>query len=353
MILGLGKHLSAQMSFMPQNALPRQLTKLQKTIFRRQVLRHLICCKQQQHPPHHRYRDHTTSTGTLYAQLNEAFRGKVAGPWCPRLHSESNLNSFVLRLGTRILKCEYENSGFLGPASPQLSSHAKRLNTTAEVTVSHTESGQIGIEIKLNLIDREVGLQTRREGILSLLHDSPYYNVLSRTNWTEFPRDQRLQPEWGSIISGCWIEDPILNYATAALFAVESYGRGFDTDVHCEKLNASGQSVTGCPQPSTGDIYPHATITQITYDKNDQRLVIGCKAFNILVTEIWRLEKDCSSEPAFSAGSYRMGRAPSLLIENMVSAQAASIFTLCSVYPASGDASMASALLSRMAKELN
>ncbi|KAG0247393.1 hypothetical protein BG011_001582 [Mortierella polycephala] len=37
----------------------------------------------------------------------------------------------------------------------------------------------------------------------------------------------------------------------------------------------------------------------------------------------------------------------------MVSAQAASIFTLSMVYPASGDGSMASSLLSRVAKEVN
>ncbi|KAG0247802.1 hypothetical protein BG011_000896, partial [Mortierella polycephala] len=48
-----------------------------------------------------------------------------------------------------------------------------------------------------------------------------------------------------------------------------------------------------------------------------------------------------------------MGRASSYFISNMVSAQTTSIFTLCMVSPGSGDASLVSSLLSRIAKEVN
>jgi hypothetical protein len=319
----------------------------------------------------------------------------------------------------------------IGPPSPNLLSVlSKRLNTSAEVTVSRSEMGIVGFEIKLNLTGRELGLRgapsqdTPAEGPLSLLDDSPYEKVLSSTSWTEFPRDQRLQQKWDDIISGCWVEKPVLNYATAALFAgcvlfnpqskkavlclvAESYGRGYDTDVHCEKPMCTGKSVSSISQPSALSLYPHASVSRVSHDKNDDRLIIGCKFFNVLVTEVWRLDRDCSSERAFTAGSccgafpisgnedvrifidkrsfdlasdvvsgrhvprfgidllrqirshlcsadsYRMGRASSYLISNMVSAQAASIFTLSMVYPASGDGSMASSLLSRVAKEVN
>ncbi len=317
----------------------------------------------------------------------------------------------------------------IGPPSPNLlSAVSKRLNTSAEVTVSRSQMGIVGIEVKLNLTGRELGLRdvpsqdTSAEGLLSVLDDSPYQNVLSSTSWVEFPRDHRLPQKWDDIISGCWVEKPVLNYATAALFAgcvlfnpqnkkavlclvVESYGRGFDPDVYCEKPICSGKSVSSISQPSASSLYPHANVCRVLHDKNDDRLVIGYKIFNVLVTEVWRLDRDCSSERAFTAGSccgafpiagnedvrifvdkrsldlasdvvsgrhvprfgidllrqirshlcsadsYRMGRASSYLISNMVSAQAVSIFTLSMVYPASGDGSMGSSLLSRVAKE--
>ncbi|KAI1316809.1 hypothetical protein EDD11_009475 [Mortierella claussenii] len=187
----------------------------------------------------------------------------------------------------------------------------------------------------------------------------------------------------------------------------ESYGRGYDTDVHCEKPICTGKNVSSISQPSALSLYPHASVSRVSHDKNDDRLIIGCKFFNVLVTEVWRLDRDCFSERAFTAGSccgafptagnedvrifidkrsfdlasdvvsgrhvprfgidllrqirshlcsansYRMGRASSYLISNMMSAQAASIFSLSMVYPASGDGSMASSLLSRVAKEVN
>ncbi|CAO3572934.1 unnamed protein product [Mortierella alpina] len=321
-------------------------------------------------------------------------------------------------------------SGRMAPLPDLLSAVSKRLNTSAEVTVSRSQMGVVGIEIKLNLTSRELGLQhgpshdTSAGGLLPLLDDSPYHNVLSGASWIEFPRNQRLPQPWDDIISGCWVETPVLNYATAALFAgcvlfnpqnkkavlclvVESYGRGFDTDVHCEKPICTGKSVSSISQPSASSLYPHANVCRVLHDKNDDRLVIGLKTFNVLVTEVWRLDRGCSSERAFTAGScsgafpipgnenvkifidkrsldlasdvvsgrhlprfgidllrqirshlcsadsYRMGRASSYLISNMVSAQAASIFTLSLIYPASGDGSMASSLLSRVAKEVN
>lgn len=174
----------------------------------------------------------------------------------------------------------------------------------------------------------------------------------------------------------------------------ESYGRGVDIDVHCEKVISISESVSPISQPSASGLYPHATVCGIRHETLDHRLVLGCKKFNILFTEVWRLEKDCSSERAFTAGrcwsafpvgdndevrifvdkrsfdlasdvvsgafvprfdidllrqirshlcsadSYRLGRASSCFISNMVSAQATSIFTLSFVYPASGDASL-------------
>ncbi|KAF9414262.1 hypothetical protein BGZ94_000453 [Podila epigama] len=248
-----------------------------------------------------------------------------------------------------------EDGEVLGPASPKLQSAlTKRLQTSAEVTVSHTATGTVGIDIRLNFTGRELGLQdvpfhgTTDEGLMELLSNSSFQRMLSGTSWIEFPRDHRLPQE-----------------------------------------------------------YPHAKVCKITHDKNDERLVIGFKAFNILVTEIWVLDKSCSTERAFTASScsggfrtqdnedikifidkrsydlavdivsgdhvprfsidhlrqvrshmcttdtYRMGRASSFYIANMVSAQPATIFTLAIIYPASGDAFMASSLLSRIAKEVN
>ncbi|KAG0254421.1 hypothetical protein BGZ95_006043, partial [Linnemannia exigua] len=184
-----------------------------------------------------------------------------------------------------------------------------------------------------------------------------------------------------------------------------SYGRGRDVDIHAEKPICIGEGVSSISQPSTSGLYPHAAVCRIQHDKNDLRLVLGCKIFNVLFTELWRLDKDCSSERAFTAGScssafplvgneevrifidersftlasdvvsgkyvprfqidflrqirshlcsphsYRMGRASSPLLWNMVSAQAATIFTLSMVRPGSADGPMVSSLLSRMAKD--
>lgn len=318
-----------------------------------------------------------------------------------------------------------------GPPSPNLlSTMSKRLNTSAQVLVSRSEMGTVSLDIKLNLTGRDLGLRDLPsqiqpdEGLLSLLADSPYEKVLSSTSWLEFPRCERLPQEWDDLIFGCWVSKPLLNYATAVLFAgcvlykpqsrnavlclvAESYGRGRDIDVHSEKPVCIGQSVSSISQPSTSGLYPHATVCRIHHDKNDHRLVLGCKIFNVLFTEVWRLDKDCSSERGFTAGSccsafpvldnevvsifvdkrsfdlasdivsgrhvprfeidhlrqirshlcsahsYRMGRASSYFISNMVSAQAASIFTLSIVHPASGNASLVSSFLSRIAKDVN
>ncbi|KAK3805474.1 MAG: hypothetical protein J3R72DRAFT_465797 [Linnemannia gamsii] len=317
------------------------------------------------------------------------------------------------------------------PSSPGLPSSApKRLNASAEVSISCSGEGIISLGINLNLPARDFGVRDHltqiepAEGLLSLLADSPYEGVLSRSSWIEFPRCQRLPEDWANIISGCWLNNPLLNYATAALFAgcvlynplnrnavlclvAESYGRGLDVDIHAEKPVSIGQSVSSISQPSTSGLYPHATVCRIQHDKKDHRLVVGCKSFNILATEVWRLDKNCSSDRAFTAGSccsafpitgsekirifvdrrsfelasdvvsgmfvprfeidllrqirsnlcsehsYRMGRASSYFISNMVSAQSASIFTLSMVYPSSGDASLVSSLLSRIAKDVN
>ncbi|KAI7817372.1 hypothetical protein BC939DRAFT_466222 [Gamsiella multidivaricata] len=317
------------------------------------------------------------------------------------------------------------------PSSPGLlSSATKLLNASTEVLISRVEDGIVSLDIKLNLSAQDLGVRDRpsqiepAEGLLSLLADSPYEGVLSRSSWIEFPRCQRLPGDWDNLISGCWLKNPLLNYATAVLFAgcvlynprnrnavlclvAESYGRGLDVDVHAEKPISIGQGVSSISQPSASGLYPHATVCQIQHDKKDHRLVVGCKIFNILATEVWRLDKDCSSDRAFTAGSccsafpipgseniiifvdrrsfdlasdvvsgthiprfeidllrqirsnlcsehsYRMGRASSYFITNMVSAQSASIFTLTMVCPSSGDASLVSSLLSRIAKEVN
>ncbi|KAF9579879.1 hypothetical protein BGW38_003682 [Lunasporangiospora selenospora] len=68
------------------------------------------------------------------------------------------------------------------PSTNLLSAVSKRLNTSAEVTVSRSQMGIVGIEIKLNLTGRELGLRddpsqdTSAEGLLPLLDDSPYQN---------------------------------------------------------------------------------------------------------------------------------------------------------------------------------
>jgi hypothetical protein len=303
------------------------------------------------------------------------------------------------------------------------------LNTTAELLISRSENGIVSIGINFKLSDRDLGVRgvpkiEPQQDLSSLMTDSPYERVLSRSNWIEFPRCQRLPEEWDNIISGCWIENPLLSYATAVLFAgcvlynaqnkkavlcllAESYGRGRDVDVHAEQPVCIGDGVSSISQPSTSGFYPHATVCRIQHDKKDHRLVLGCKIFNILFTEVWRLDKDCSSQRAFTAGScssafpldgheevrifidersfnlaseivsgkfvprfqidflrqirshlcsahsYRMGRASSPLLWNMVSAQAGTIFTLSMVRPGSGDAPLVSSLLSRIAKVVN
>jgi hypothetical protein len=318
----------------------------------------------------------------------------------------------------------------LGPPSPALLSNiSKRLNTTAELLITRCGNGSLNVGINLNLSARDLGLRDPpdiepQQDLLSLVADSPYERVLSRSKWIEFPRCQRLPEDWDNVISGCWLEKPLLNYATAVLFAgcvlynpqnrkavlclvAESYGRGRDIDVHAEQPICIGEGVSSISQPSTSGLYPHATVCRIQHDKKDHRLVLGCKIFNVLFTEVWRLDKDCSTERAFTAGScssafplvgneevrifidersfnlasdivsgkhvprfqidflrqirsrlcsvhsYRMGRASSPLLWNMVSAQAATIFTLSMVRPGSGDAALVSSLLSRMAKDVH
>ncbi|KAF9577893.1 hypothetical protein BGW38_006618 [Lunasporangiospora selenospora] len=307
---------------------------------------------------------------------------------------------------------------------------AKRLNVSGQLIVTPSDEGIVRLALEFGVPFRDLGIRyvpspmQPAEGLSSLLAGSPYEGLLSGSTWIEFPRCQRLSEEWDNILSGCWVETPLLNYATAALFAgcvlfnprsrssvlclvAESYGRGVDVDVHCEKVTSIGDSVSPISQPSTSGFYPHATVCGIQHDTLDHRLVLGCKNFNILFTEVWRLDKDRSSERAFTAGccwsafpvggndevrifidkrsfvlasdvasgmhdprfdidrlrqirshlcsahSYRLGRASSCFISNMVSAQATSIFTLTLVYPASGDASLGSSVLSRIAREVN
>lgn len=196
------------------------------------------------------------------------------------------------------------------------------------MVVTPSEEGIVRLAFEFAVPFRDLGIRDvpspiqPAEGLLSLLADSPYERLLSGSTWIEFPSCQRLLEEWDNIISGCWIENPLLNYATAALFAgcvlfnprsrnavlclvAESYGRGVDVDVHCEKVIPTGGSVSSISQPSTYGLYPHATVCGIQHDTLDHRLVLGCKNFTIFFTEVWRLEKDCSSERAFTAGCCR------------------------------------------------
>ncbi|KAF9581444.1 hypothetical protein BGW38_001534 [Lunasporangiospora selenospora] len=324
-----------------------------------------------------------------------------------------------------------QTSDSSGSPSPSLlSSAAKRLQTSAVVSVSHPEQSIVRLGVELNFSVKDLGVREAPsqiepvDGLLSLLTDSPYEAMLSRSIWIEFPKSQRLPQAWDNLISGCWVEKPILNYATAVLFAgcviynpvnrqtalclvTESYGRGLDIDVHAERPICIGQSVSSVSQPSASGLYPHALLCHIMNDKNDHRLVIGCKTFNILITEVWRVDKYCSSDRGFIAGcccsafpivgneearifidkrsfdlasdiasgqyiprfevdhlrqirsnlcseySYRMGRAPSHFIANMISAQAATIFTLSMISPGTTDTSQASSVMSRIAKEVN
>ncbi|KAG0341981.1 hypothetical protein BG004_005790 [Podila humilis] len=317
-----------------------------------------------------------------------------------------------------------------GSSSPDLrSSPSKRLKSSALVSISYSDQDivRLGVELTFSVKDlgiREVPSQVEPiDSLLALLSDSPHERMLSRTNWIEFPRCQRLPLAWDNLLFGCWIDQPVLNYATAVLFAgcvlfnsasghaalcmvVESYGRGLDIDVHAEKPICNGQSVS-TSQPSTSGLYPHAMVCHLQNDKNDQRLVVGCKYFNILVTEIWRVDKDCPSDRAFVAGSccsafpivgneqvrifvdkrsfdlasdiasgqyiprfeidhlrqihsnlcsehsYRMGRASSHFISDMASAQVASIFSLSVISPECTDGSLVSSLLRRIAKDVN
>ncbi|KAI1301128.1 hypothetical protein EDD11_005800 [Mortierella claussenii] len=319
---------------------------------------------------------------------------------------------------------------YLGPASPGLLSNlSKRLNTSTELLITRCENQSVSIGINLNLSTRDLGIRgvpeiEPQQDLSSLVADLTYERMLSRSKWIEFPRCQRLPEDWDNIISGCWLEKPLLNYATAVLFVgcvlynpqnkkavlclvAESYGRGRDVDVHAEKPICIGEGVSSISQPSTSGLYPHATVRHVQHDKKDHCLVLGCKIFNVLCTEVWRLDKDCSSERAFTAGScssafplvgneevrifidersfnlasdvasgknvprfqidylrqirshlcsahsYRMGRASCPLLWNMVSAQPATIFSLSMVRSGSGDGPLVSSLLNRMAKDVN
>ncbi|KAF9426563.1 hypothetical protein BGZ94_006345 [Podila epigama] len=315
-------------------------------------------------------------------------------------------------------------------ASSDLTERApKRVQTRTDLLVTQSADGYFQFALNFSISARDLGLHAHRaaesqQDICSLLQNSPFVGALSRTTWVEFPTSQRLPAKWDGILSGCWLETPLLNFATAVLFAgcilysprttksilclvAESYGRGHDVDIHAEKPICVGSSVSSISQPSTSGLYPQATVCRIQTDKKDRRLVLGCKYFNILFTEVWRLEKDCASERAFTAGtcasafpfadnedirifidqrsfdlafeiasgefvprfqveslrqirshlcsphSFRMGRAASPFLTNMVSAQAATIFTLSIVRPGSGDSSMVSSLLCMIAKKVN
>jgi hypothetical protein len=316
-----------------------------------------------------------------------------------------------------------------GPLSPMArSSETKRAQTSPQVVVSFPEKGFFGVDIKLMFAHRDIGVHglsqdQPADSLLSLLKESPYNKVLSNSTWIEFPRCHPLPEDWEKIISGCWFANPILNYATAVLFAgcvlynpnnrravlclvAESYARAVDIDVHCEKSVTIGANVISS-QPSAFGLYPHAAVCHIVRDTKDHRLVLGCKSFNILFTEVWRLDQDCTSQRGFTAGccsstfpdvgiedvkifidkrsfdlalsiatgkypppfdicflrqirshlcsehSYRMGRAMSFLIANMVSAQAASIWTLSLIFPGSGDPIFGSMFLSAIAREVH
>ncbi|KAI7817636.1 hypothetical protein BC939DRAFT_465382 [Gamsiella multidivaricata] len=315
-------------------------------------------------------------------------------------------------------------------SSPLPSFVTKRLNMSAQLVKSRYEEGIFRLDVKFSMSGRDLGVRdvgtpkTPAEGLLSLLSDSPNVKLIESTSWIEFPTCQRLPKEWDDIVSGCWLEKPILNYATAVLFAgcvlfnpqdrnailclvAETYGRDRDVDVHCEKPVRVGEEISPVSQPLTSGSYPHATVCRIQHDKNDFRLVIGCKVFNVLFTQVWRLSKDSSFERAFTAGccssafplfgrkdikifvdkrsfdlasdivsgvftprfevenlrqirsrlcsthSFRMGRASSHIIANMVSAKVASIFTLSLVSQGSGDGCLVSSFLGRIAKEVN
>ncbi|KAF8935437.1 hypothetical protein BGZ47_009958, partial [Haplosporangium gracile] len=204
-----------------------------------------------------------------------------------------------------------ETFSFLGlPFTPKLPSRsAKRLNVSGQMVLTPSEEGIMRLSFEFGVPSRNLGIRNApsqvqpSEGLLSLLADSPFRGVLSSSTWIEFPRCQRLSEEWDNIISGCWVANPLLNYATAALFAgcvlfdprsrnavlclvAESYGRGVDVDVHCEKAIPIGESVSTISQPSTSGLYPHATVCGIQRETLDRRLVLGCKNFNILFTEI-------------------------------------------------------------------
>lgn len=262
------------------------------------------------------------------------------------------------------------------------------------------------------------------DGLLTLLSESPYRDLLATTSWMEFPRSQELPKEWSNIVEGSWHRNPKTRLVTAVLSAgcvlynvhsrvavlglvAESYGRGRDVDVHCEKPICKGVDVSGLSQPSTYGFYPQAKVCHIGSDLFDSRLVVGFRSYDVLITEVWRLQQDCSSERAFTAGccssafplgdndtvrmfidsrsfdlatkilsgevipifdndnlrqirsnftsmhSYSMGRACSFFVRNMVSAHPATVFTLCRVAPKSGNAALASSILSTIAMDVD
>lgn len=100
----------------------------------------------------------------------------------------------------------------------------KRLITIAEVEISRS-GGIVSLDINLDLPGRDLGvrdLPSRNQpadGLLSLLDESPFKNLIGRSSWIEFPRCHPLLEDWDNIISGCWLKKPQLNDATAALFA--------------------------------------------------------------------------------------------------------------------------------------
>lgn len=318
-----------------------------------------------------------------------------------------------------------------GPLSPSLLSVVtKRFWTPTEVTVTSSNGRIRNVSFSVKMSGRDLGSlnapsrDTPDEDLLSLLSDSPYFKLLSSTSWVEIPQDEYLPKVWDELLYGCWFLNPALRYATAVLFAgcvifnprnkngaiclvAESYGRDPGVDIHREKAVSVGESVSSISQPSTLGLYPHATICRVQHDKSDHRLVIGCKGFNLLVTQLWRLGKDSPSERAFTAGccssafplygstdirifidqrsldraskiasheitprfevenlrqlrsrfcwreTYLMARASSHFIRNMMSAKVVTVFTLGIVSQGSGDACLVSLFLGRLAKEVH
>lgn len=269
-----------------------------------------------------------------------------------------------------------------------------------------------------------VARRSKPSSRVSLKNHSRGVTALPPANWIEFPRKDVLSEAWSNIIAGKWLDNPHMNYAVAVLFSgcvlfnpangvsvlalvVEAYGRGVYIDAHSEEADSGGMSVSSISQPPSSGRYPHACVFGIREDTLEQRLVIGCKIFNILVTECWRLDGADMDNRAFTAGSclsafpfekedsimifvdkksfalasnilsgkfvpdfemdllrqvntkmcsldsYRMGRASWYKISNTVSAMPATIFTLNIVRSRDADTTLLSVLFCKIAHAVN